>query len=297
MKKAVLLLGLLLSLSLMASCASIKKVTSKTSEAIKSATSAVTPTFKMPSFKLPTFSKKKKEAVAEVEVDLGAGRYLEISTKYGTSLDAYISGPVDTNYAVLIIHDRWGFDEDSRLWADRYAELGYRAMVIDLFDGRYALDYQQATTIMKSMDYTAVQANISGAIEYLILPGRKLTLVGFGYGGGQVLQSAISHRDEIVSTVMFYGPLEHDVDKLRQISGPVLGIYSSQDEWVGIAEVEQFVHEMHEAGKTIRALRLDDVGPGFINSLSPYYDKERMEDMWILSSQFIISSLEGDEEF
>ena len=43
-----------------------------------------------------------------------AGKATVLTTAYGTQFDAYVAGPEDASRAVVLLHDRYGFDEQVR---------------------------------------------------------------------------------------------------------------------------------------------------------------------------------------
>src|SRR3569833_246782 len=103
----------------------------------------------------------------------GTGEVLTIKTAFGTDFDAYAAGPEDATRAVLLLHDRYGMSAQVREWADRFAEQGYRALVIDLYVGRHAKDLMKATSIMTCIEQVSAYADCAAAVKYLKTEHRK----------------------------------------------------------------------------------------------------------------------------
>ena len=90
-----------------------------------------------------------------ISIDAGA---ITIKSVMGTSLQGYVAGPEDAALGILILHDRWGINDTIRQWVDRFAAKGYRALAIDVFDGRISNKMRLATEIMNATDPEWVKA-------------------------------------------------------------------------------------------------------------------------------------------
>ena len=75
---------------------------------------------------------------------------------------------------------------------------------------------------------------------YEVITGRKLATVGWCFGGGQSLQGTLAAPELVDATVIYYGPLVADPDKLKAIRGPVLGIFANEDQSITPEKVTAF---------------------------------------------------------
>jgi carboxymethylenebutenolidase len=210
------------------------------------------------------------------------GTSVEIKTAYGTYFDAYLAGAPDSVNSVLIIHDRWGLDNLAMSWADRFAAQGYLALAIDLYDGRVAKvnDYVHATHLMREMAPGWVDANLKAALAYLnAMPRRKLSVVGFGYGGSAAMRATILEPFAVISTVNIFGHLPQDVEQLRVINGPVLTLYSEQDTWVGQAEIDTFERLMFKLRNALQSGAID-AKQGFLDPAHAAYKGDEADRVW-----------------
>lgn len=208
-----------------------------------------------------------------------------LRTRDGNEVEAYVTGPDSARHAILIIHDWWGVLPYNRDWADRLAALGYKAMVLDLYDGEKASNAEQAGELMRNIDQDEADNKLIAALEYLRQGGRTVTTLGWSLGGRQALLAALLDPEVVTSAVLFYCRLVTDTEALAQLGGPVLAIYASQERtWPD--KMDHFNRAMAAAGKTVESHSLD-AGHGFINPGSERYHAEFAEQSWQLVRDFL----------
>lgn len=220
------------------------------------------------------------------------GKSVVLTTAYGTTLDAYVAGPEDAKRGILILHDRRGLGNYAKGWVDRFAGLGYRALAVDLYDGRYSNDPALATQIMTSVDQDSVNANLSAGLDYLKAPGRKLAALGWDYGGGQALWATLQDPGAVSATVIYYGPLITDLARLRTLQGgAVLGIFAKRDAWITPAKVTAFQDALREAGTAPLTVVQYDADHGFANPINRVYDSTLADEAWRKTEEFLARHL------
>jgi carboxymethylenebutenolidase len=67
-------------------------------------------------------------------------------------------------------------------------------------------------------------------------------------GGGESLRASLANPVDVSATVIYYGLPVTDVEKLKTLRGPVLGIYANQDGWITKDKVAAFDRALTEAG-------------------------------------------------
>jgi len=195
-----------------------------------------------------------------------------------------LHGPEDAAFGVVLIHDWWGVLDYNREWAERLAALGYRAMVVDLYDGERARSAEQAGEMMRSLDQEIADSKLSTAIAYL-KEGRKLASLGWSFGGRQALQAALLEPEAVVASVMFYCRMLIDVEQLQQLGGPVLVIYSETEKtWP--EKMDRFNAAMTEAGQSVESHSFN-ASHGFVNPGSERFNAEAAEQSWELVKTFL----------
>jgi carboxymethylenebutenolidase len=102
-------------------------------------------------------------------------------------------------------------------------------------------------------------------------------------GGQEALLLAIDDP-RVKATAIFYGPLVTDVEKLKKVQGPVLGIFGNDDKAPSPADVDKFKAALKEAGKTdVSILQYDGVGHAFASKAAQkmgMYNEAKAQDAW-----------------
>lgn len=201
-----------------------------------------------------------------------------LKTPDGTEFDVYVAGPDDAKRGVLIIHDWWGVLEYNKRWADRFADLGYKAMVVDLYGGERARTVEEAGEMMRALDQDEADNKLLAAIGHLKQGGRAVASLGWSLGGRQAMQAALLDPEAVVAAILFYCRMITDVNQLSQLGGPVLAIYARQEQtWP--AKMENFDKAMGTAGKQVESACYD-AAHGFVNPASERHNGDLTEDAW-----------------
>lgn len=237
------------------------------------------------------FAAKLQAAEAPlVSAPVQTGHRVELHTALGTTFDAYVAGPEDARRGVLIIHDRRGLGSHARNWAERFAGIGYRALAVDLYDGRYSDKPALAARIMTSIDQEAANANLKAGLAYLKAPGRTLATFGWDFGGGQALWAALQDPEAVAATVIYYGPMTTSLKTLRTLKSPVLGFFAKHDLWVSPLHVVAYQDAMREAGVPFSVINYD-AAPGFADPASRAYNQPLANEVWQKTEAFLAERL------
>ena len=178
----------------------------------------------------------------------------------GKSSSGYLVEPVDAKNApgVVVIQEWWGLDDEIKNIANRLAEAGYRALVPDLYEGKLALEANEAEHLMNDLNFAdAASQDIRGATQYLKATGSsKVAITGFCMGGALTVLSA-GLVPECDGTVVWYGypPLEY-VDA-SAIQKPMLAHWALHDDFFSIAGVDQLEEKLKAAGVSYDFQRYD----------------------------------------
>lgn len=217
---------------------------------------------------------------------------ITINTAIGTNLEAYVAGPEDSSLGILILHDRWGINDTIRQWVDRFAAKGYRALAIEVFDGRISEKMWLATEIMNATDPEAVKTNVKAGLSYLKRDGRKVVTLGAGFGGWQSFQAAVAAPKDVAATVVIYGLLEADVDQVRNMQAPLLTIYAVHDEQITSNLIEEYRLLIKKSLIVHRTYHYP-AGHGFMDPLHPGYNASITEEVWGQVDEFLVSFVES----
>lgn len=200
---------------------------------------------------------------------------------------------------VIVIQEWWGLNDNIRAMTRRLAGEGYQALAVDLYGGAVATTPDEAMKLMNaSLQNTAAgEENIRRAAAFLESKGAgKLGVIGWCFGGGWSLATAMLMPDKIDATVMYYGRIETDPKKLATIKSPILGIFGAEDSSIPVANVRQFEEALKKLGKPAEIKIYEGAGHAFANSSGGNYRPEAAKDAWQRTTAFFAKNLKGGGE-
>ncbi|GAB3636184.1 hypothetical protein GCM10027422_17740 [Hymenobacter arcticus] len=209
----------------------------------------------------------------------GDGQMIEFKTSDGQAGHAFEikSAKPSTKY-LFVIHEWWGLNDYIKKEAAMYAQEmpGVNILALDLYDGQVATTPEEAGKLMQAVKTDRATAIIKGAQQYA---GAKAQFasIGWCFGGGWSLQSALLGGKQTVGCVMYYGMPEKDVAKLKGLNSDVLGLFADQDKWINPEVVQQFEKDMAAAGKKVTTKEYP-ADHAFANPSNPKYNKALADD-------------------
>ncbi len=197
--------------------------------------------------------------------------------------------------AVLVIHEWWGLNDNIRTMARRLADEGYLALAVDLYEGEVAADRDTARKLAtRARDQAARGAeNMRQALAYLRREqgARKVGVIGWCFGGGWSLATALAEPEGIDATVIYYGRLVTDPEELAPLASPVLGIFGALDGGIPVATVREFEAALAELGKKASIHVYEGADHAFANPTGSRYQAEAAEDAWTKTLAFFAEHL------
>lgn len=218
------------------------------------------------------------------------GEMLTLKTPEGESFAAYASGPADAKRGILLVHEWWGLNDYIKAEADRFAALGYRALAVDLYNGQLATTPEDAMKLRNQVVPAQAVAKLKAGLDSLKAPGRKLATLGWCFGGGYSLLATLAEPAAVSATVIYYGGLVDDVDRLKTLRAPVLGVFGSQDRVITPDKVAAFERAMKLAGKALEA-HVYDADHAFANPSGQRYNDQAARDAWAVTKAFLDRNL------
>lgn len=217
------------------------------------------------------------------------GEALTFHTADGRPFVAYAAGDEGAARAILILHEWWGMKPHNRAWADRLARAGYRALAIDLYDGRLTDDRQVAAAWMRDLDQAQADAKLATALAALAARGRPVATLGFSLGGRESFAATFVRPELVASTVVGYCRMPTEVEALRALRGPVLAVYAEQERtWP--EKQQAFEAAMAGAGGVTESLCFD-AAHGFMDPDSHNFDPAAAEATWDATLAFLDRSM------
>jgi len=220
----------------------------------------------------------------------------------GESVTGYLARPDTadgTLPGLIVIHEWWGLNDNIRTMAERLAAEGYVALAVDLYRGDVAEAPDQARTLMSSaMDrQDALTSNLTQAYEYLMLQQNvdEVGSIGWCFGGGWSLRTALALPDQLDAAVIYYGQLITDPDQLAALDMPVLGIFGAEDESIPLDQVREFGDTLDSLGTDVTIEIYEGAGHAFANPSGERYVPDAAEDAWQTTLSFLDRTLRGDD--
>lgn len=186
---------------------------------------------------------------------------------------------------VLVIHENKGLNEWSQSVAGRFAGAGYSALAIDLLSEEggtgHFKDPAQATAALAAVSGDRFIADLSSGVDELQarVPGSKIAVVGFCFGGGLVWQMLASGTPRLSAAVPFYGPLPDNPDFAGSKRTAVLAFYGALDKRVTDSQPAAEA-ALDRAGLLHEIVVEPDADHAFFNDSGPRYNAAAAEDAW-----------------
>jgi len=220
------------------------------------------------------------EPAAEVETQTVA-----YATVNGQQVQGYLARPTGVEGplpGVIVIHEWWGLNDNIRSMAEQLAGQGYRALAVDLYRGASASTPDEAQNLMRaSMEKSGeLTENLKQAYAYLSDGGQKVGTIGWCFGGGWSLQTALALPADIDATVIYYGRLVADKAELEKLPMPILGIFGAEDEGIPVESVRAFESALKELGKNASIHVYEGADHAFANPSGQNYQAEPAADAW-----------------
>jgi carboxymethylenebutenolidase len=222
------------------------------------------------------------------------------ATVDGTAVNGYLSRPAASEGPIpglIVIHEWWGLNDNIRAMTDRLAGEGYVALAVDLYGGQTAADPQGAQSLMQTAmaNVPAAEENLRQAFSYLKekAGATRIGTIGWCFGGGWSLNTALLLPDQVAATVIYYGRLTDDRDRLATLQMPILGFFGGADQSIPVDSVKTFQSTLDSLGKNVEIHIYEGAGHAFANPSGTTYQPEAAADAWQKTVTFLAEHLKG----
>lgn len=194
--------------------------------------------------------------------------------------------------AVVMIHEWWGLNENIKEMAEKLASHGYIVLAVDLYNNQVGTTSEEARQLVTSFNSEVGIENMKSAISFLKTEysAEKVGSIGWCFGGGQSLNLAMNNSD-LDATVMYYGQVSSNPEKLLNISWPLLGIFAGEDQGITEDAVKQFEMQLNELEIENEIYIYPGVNHAFANPSGDSYAPEESKDAWEKTLNFFNSNL------
>lgn len=223
----------------------------------------------------------------------------------GFQFPVYVARPKDLHHlpVILVVSEIFGVHEYIADVARRFAHEGYLAIAPELFarqgdPSEYAQLSKLQAEIIDQVPDEQVLADLDQCVLWAQEQGadvQKLGINGFCWGG-RVAWLYAEHQKRLKAAVAWYGRVTgahsaltpaHPIDRLAQLSAPVLGLYGAQDASIALASLEQFKVKLDmtarsgvKAAQESRLVIYPQVGHAFHADYRSTYNPEVAKDGW-----------------
>jgi len=198
---------------------------------------------------------------------------------------------VDPLPGVIVIHEWWGLNDRVRATADRIAAEGYVVLALDLFAGGSTKSPAEAREMMVTVveNPALAEENIRQAYQFLLDSGQapRIGVLGWDFGGGWALNTAMLFPDELDATVIYYGQVTADEGRLAPVDVPILGLFGANDLGIPVASVQSFERALQNLGKNYEIEIYPDVKHAFADPASANYNAAVAEQAWARALAFL----------
>jgi carboxymethylenebutenolidase len=232
--------------------------------------------------------------------------WLTRKSRDGKDVRLYFAYPGSLNKskrvpALLVLQEWWGVTEDIQERTREFAAKGFYAVAPDLYYGKHTEDPAEAAKLKSSMTDAAAMTAMKTGLDLLqeevrngVVDAAQVGVMGWCMGGQQALLLAIADP-RVKATAIFYGPLVADPVQLKNIQGPILGVFGNSDTSPSPADVDRFKAALQAAGKKdATILQYEGVGHAFASKSAAkmgLYNEEKAADAWAKTYQWLDTKL------
>jgi carboxymethylenebutenolidase len=242
--------------------------------------------------------------VGSVAVDyaIGGGRIDKVTNttipgvNSGPDVKAYVArpqgnGPFPT---VIMIHEFYGLTESILGKANALAAEGYVVVAPDTFRGSTTSWIPRAIYQVITNKPEQVNADLDSVYAWLEtqpeIDRARIAIAGFCYGGRASLLYSL-HNNKLAATVVFYGSPETNPAVLKNLPGPLLGIFGGDDQSIPVSDVKAFDAALTQAGVMHEVTIYEGQPHAFVHDIAGIRAGGAQGEAWAQMLKFLDANL------
>jgi carboxymethylenebutenolidase len=205
----------------------------------------------------------------------------------GNDCNGYLATPGagDKAPGVVVIQEWWGLNDQIKGVADKFAAIGYRALVPDLYKGKVALDMAEAKHMMTNLNFgDAATQDVRGATQHLKRSSAKVGVVGFCMGGALTVLAAM-YVQEADACSSWYGFPPEQAGDVKTIKTPLQLHLAENDQSFSPDAARALLAKLKE-GNVSHEPYWYKAGHAFFNEKGPNYNAEAAKLAWDRTVEF-----------
>ncbi|MEM6793611.1 MAG: dienelactone hydrolase family protein [Acidobacteriota bacterium] len=198
---------------------------------------------------------------------------------------------------LIVIQEWWGLNENIEAMARRLAGEGYVALAVDMYGGQVATTPDDARGLMTAAfeNSDALDENLRAAYTWLEGQGApRIGSVGWCFGGGLSLRTALLHPESLDAAVIYYGRVVTDPEELAPLKVPVLGLFGAEDGGIPVDGVRAFETALTDLGQEPIIRVYENADHAFANPSGTNYSAEVADQAWGETTSFFATHLKQE---
>lgn len=218
----------------------------------------------------------------------------------GAEIRAYLAKPEGPGPfpAVIMIHEFYGLRPDMLGKADALAQEGYVVIAPNVFRSGTTNWIPRAIYNVISAENSQIDGDVEAAFQWLTsqpdVQADRIAVMGFCFGGGTALRYSLSNN-RLAATAVFYGQPISDPNKLKALSGPVLGIFGGADMTIPLEEVEAMRRALDDANVPNEITVYEGQPHAFVGSMEEIAQGGPPQEAWQQLLAFLADTLQRGE--
>ncbi len=217
----------------------------------------------------------------------------------GRTISGYLAVPEQgSGPGVLVLHAWWGLTEPFQQVCDRFAEAGFVALALDLYQGKTTASVEEAQALAGALngDAERVSDDIAAALQFLHQYGKtadgrgKFAIVGFSLGGAYALDTSVTMAEEIAAVVTFYAAypgLDYHSAKAAYLCH-----FAENDPFESAESVVEMEQDLQAAGRLVSVYTYPGTRHWFFEANCPEYDAGAAQLAWERTVAFLRQQLD-----
>lgn len=191
---------------------------------------------------------------------------------------------------IVVIQEWWGLNDQIKGVAKRFVDLGYRALVPDLYRGKVTVEVAEANHLMTNLNFAdAAGQDVRSAAQHLKKSSPKVGVVGFCMGGALTVLAAVFVK-ELDAASSWYGFPPEGAADVKTISIPIQFHFAQRDGFFTPDQAKALESKLKQ-GKVKFESYWYDADHAFGNENNPQHDAESTKLAWRRTTDFFAKHL------